>query len=70
MGMHKLVPSVLPSDKKLSLTDTAMETGSEMILNPMRRWNHPLSAQLLLLYVIHSWKRMDSIKRSISFLLF
>lgn len=68
MGMHKLVlgPSALPSDKNcLSLTDSEMETGDEVIPNPTRTWNHPLSAQLLPLYVIHSWKRMDSIKRSI-----
>lgn len=65
MGMHHLVLglSTLPGDKNcLSLTDSEMETGGEVIPNPTRTWNHPLSAQLLPLYVIHSWKRMDSIE--------
>lgn len=57
MGMHHRVLglSTLPGDKNcLSLADSEMETGGEVIRSPTRTRNHPLSAQLLPLYVIRS----------------
>lgn len=69
MGMHKLVlgPSTPPSDKNcVSLTDSEMETGGEVIPNPTRPWNRSLSAQLLPPDVIHSWKSMKSLNLAFS----
>lgn len=73
MGMPKLVlgPPALPSDKnRLSPTDSEMETGGEVISTPTSMQIHPFSAQLLPLYVIHSWKRTNAIKRNMLFSIF
>lgn len=55
--------SDLPSDKNNpSLTDNEMETGGDVVIHNAKRGGIILTVQLSHLYLIHSWKRMYSIK--------